>query len=167
MRYRSAIIATITKNIAAFSFVLLGECTTIGLQWQVYKIRIYKCAIIKTRNHLGLSALSKFLRTMRSTFMSMMQNIQQDTWKHMVGEKAATLIEQIMVIGLGSGSTATLLNYALAQRIQNRLRIVDAVPTSEATEQLAGSLGNPLTNLDTHPELDLDIYGADEIDAQL
>lgn len=99
--------------------------------------------------------------------MSMMQNIQQDTWKHMVGEEAAKLIEEGMVIGLGSGSTATFLIYALARRIQNGLRIVGAVPTSQATEQLAGSLDIPLTNLDTHPELDLDIDGADEIDAQL
>lgn len=99
--------------------------------------------------------------------MSMMQNIQQDTWKHMVGEEAAKLIEEGMVIGLGSGSTATFLIYALARRIQNGLRIVGAVPTSQATEQLAGSLDIPLTNLDAHPELDLDIDGADEIDEQL
>src|SRR5579884_3689910 len=104
---------------------------------------------------------------MRSTAMSMMQNIQQNTWKQMVGEEAAKLIEEGMVIGLGSGSTATYLVYALAQRIQAGLSIVGAVPTSEATEQLAGSLGIPLTNLDTHPELDLDIDGADEIDEQL
>ena len=99
--------------------------------------------------------------------MSMMQNIQQDTWKQMVGEEAAKLIEEGMVIGLGSGSTATYLVYALAQRIQNGLRIVGAVPTSEATEQLAASLAIPLTDLETHPELDLDIDGADEIDEQL
>jgi ribose 5-phosphate isomerase A len=97
----------------------------------------------------------------------MQHNIQQDTWKHMVGEEAAKLIEEGMVIGLGSGSTATFMIYALAQRIQNGLRIVGAVPTSQATEELAGSLGIPLTNLDTHPELDLDIDGADEIDAQM
>ena len=99
--------------------------------------------------------------------MSMMQNIQQDTWKQRVGEEAAKLIEDGMVIGLGSGSTATFMIYALAQRIQNGLSIVGAVPSSQATEQLAGNLGIPLTNLDTHPELDLDIDGADEIDEQL
>jgi ribose 5-phosphate isomerase A len=99
--------------------------------------------------------------------MSMQQNIQQDTWKHMVGEEAAKLIEEGMVVGLGSGTTATFLVYALARRIQNGLRIVGAVPTSQATEQLASNLAIPLTNLDMHPELDLDIDGADEIDEQL
>ncbi len=99
--------------------------------------------------------------------MSMMQNIQQDTWKQRVGEEAAKLVEEGMVIGLGSGSTATFMIYALAQRIQTGLSIVGAVPSSQATEQLASNLGIPLTNLDTHPELDLDIDGADEIDEQL
>ncbi len=94
-------------------------------------------------------------------------DIQQDTWKQMVGIAAARLIEDGMVIGLGSGSTAVQLTYALAQRIQEGLRIVGAVPTSKRTEQLAQQLGIPLTTLDDHPELDLDIDGADEIDDSL
>jgi ribose 5-phosphate isomerase A len=93
--------------------------------------------------------------------------IQQDSWKQLAGEVAAKLIEDGMVIGLGSGSTAVYLVYALARRIQAGLSIVGAVPTSKATEELAGNLGIPLTDLDTHPELDLDIDGADEIDGQL
>ncbi len=95
------------------------------------------------------------------------QEIQQDTWKQMVGTAAARLVEDGMVIGLGSGSTAIQLTYALAQRIQQGLRIVGAVPTSKATGQLAHSLGIPLTTLDEHPELDIDIDGADEIDGTL
>src|SRR5579863_2534107 len=95
------------------------------------------------------------------------QNLQQDTWKKMAGVAAAQLIEDGMVIGLGSGSTAVHLIYALAERIQNGLRIVGAVPSSKATEDLAGNLGIPLTTLDAHPLLDLDIDGADEIDSQL
>ena len=97
----------------------------------------------------------------------MQQNIQQDSWKHSVGVAAAQLIEDGMVIGLGSGSTATHLVYALAGRIQTGLRIIGAVPSSKATEDLAGNLGIPLTTLDAHPILDLAIDGADEIDSQL
>ena len=97
----------------------------------------------------------------------MQHEIEQDTWKQLAGEAAARLIEEDMVVGLGSGSTATFMIYALAKRIQAGLRIVGAVPTSQATEQLASNLGIPLTNLDTHPELDLDIDGADEIDEHL
>ena len=95
------------------------------------------------------------------------QETPQDTWKQMVGVAAARLVEDGMVIGLGSGSTAVQLTYALAQRIQEGLRIVGAVPTSKATAQLALQLGIPLTTLDIHPELDIDIDGADEIDSTL
>jgi ribose 5-phosphate isomerase A len=97
----------------------------------------------------------------------MQHNIPQDTWKHLAGEAAAQLIEDGMVIGIGSGSTSAQFIYALARRIQAGLKIVGAVPTSLATEQLANSLNIPLTDLDTYPELDLSIDGADEIDPQL
>ena len=98
---------------------------------------------------------------------AMQNKIQQESWKHLAGVEAAKLVQDGMVIGLGSGSTATHLAYALAERIAAGLRIAGAVPTSQATEQLARNLGIPLTDLDTSPELDLDIDGADEIDEQL
>ena len=87
--------------------------------------------------------------------------------KQLAGEEAAKYIENGMVIGLGTGSTAAYMIQALARRLREGLTIVGAVPTSEATAQLAGDLGIPLTNLDTHPQLDLAIDGADEIDGQL
>ena len=97
-----------------------------------------------------------------------MQNeTTQDQWKRIAGEAAVEFIEAGMVIGIGSGSTAAYMIQALARRLQAGLKIVGAVPTSEATEQLARSLGIPLTNLDTYPELDLAIDGADEVDSHL
>ena len=97
----------------------------------------------------------------------MEDNDQQVKWKRLVGEAAVTFIEEGMVIGLGSGTTATQMIYALGRRIQEGLRIIGAVPTSHASEDLARKLGIPITDLDTHPVLDLDIDGADEIDQQL
>ncbi len=97
----------------------------------------------------------------------MEHNTQQDTWKHLAGEAAAQLIEDGMVLGLGTGTTATQMIYALGRRIQEGLRITGAVATSQASEELARKLGIPLTDLDTHPVLDLAIDGADEIDGQL
>ena len=87
--------------------------------------------------------------------------------KQMAGEEAVKYIENDMVIGIGSGTTAAYMIQALAQRLREGLHIIGAVPTSDATAQLATTLGIPLTNLDTHPQLDLDIDGADEIDGQL
>lgn len=96
-----------------------------------------------------------------------LHNSQQDTWKALVGETAAQLVEDGTVIGLGTGSTANQFIRALGRRVQNGLRIVGAASSSQASQDLAASLGIPLTNLDTHPELDLYIDGADEIDPQL
>jgi ribose 5-phosphate isomerase A len=94
-------------------------------------------------------------------------NTQQDTWKRLAGEAAAQFIEDGMVLGLGTGTTATQLIYAVGRRIQEGLSITGAVATSQASEELARKLGIPLTDLDTHPVLDLAIDGADEIDGQL
>lgn len=91
----------------------------------------------------------------------------QDTWKQMAGVAAAELIRDGMVVGLGTGSTANCFVQALALRIQQGLQIVGAVSSSQATQTLAASLGIPLTDLDTHPELDIYVDGADEIDPHL
>lgn len=87
----------------------------------------------------------------------------QDQWKKAVAEAATKLVEDGMVVGLGSGSTAALFVSALARRISdNRLRIV-GVPTSLQTEQQARSLNIPLATLADQPEIDLTVDGADEV----
>ncbi|HLZ60779.1 MAG TPA: ribose-5-phosphate isomerase RpiA [Ktedonosporobacter sp.] len=95
------------------------------------------------------------------------QNSVQDSWKQLAGSAAAQLIEDGMLIGLGTGSTAAHLLAALAQRIQAGLRIKGAIPSSQTTRAIAEGLGIPLTDLDTYSDLDLYIDGADEIDPQL
>ncbi len=97
----------------------------------------------------------------------MPHNIEQDTWKQMAGTAAAKQVEDGMVVGLGTGSTSTFLIYALAQRVQAGLRITGAISSSQASHDLATNLGIPVTDLDTHPTLDIYIDGADEIDTQL
>ncbi len=67
-----------------------------------------------------------------------------------------------MVVGLGTGSTAALVVEALAERAREGLQVL-GVPTSEATARQARELGIPLTTLQEHPNLDLDIDGADEV----
>jgi ribose 5-phosphate isomerase A len=92
---------------------------------------------------------------------------QQDTWKRLVGEAAAGLVENGMRIGLGSGSTALAFIRALGQRVQAGLHVAGAVASSPASHDLAVSLGIPCGDLDTYPNLDLYIDGADEIDPSL
>ena len=69
-----------------------------------------------------------------------------------------------MLVGLGTGSTAYHLVAALGRRVKDGLRIT-GVPTSEKTASQARSLGIPLSDLGEHPELDLTIDGADEVES--
>src|SRR5437764_9750744 len=92
---------------------------------------------------------------------------ERDRWKQMAGQAAAELVEDGMLIGLGTGSTAKAFIQALGQRVQAGLRIAGAVASSQESANLATSLGIPITTLDLNPELDLYVDGTDEIDTQL
>lgn len=88
--------------------------------------------------------------------------------KQMAAERGASLAESGMVLGLGSGSTATLAVQAIGRRLrEGSLRNVVGVPSSSAIAAVARESGVPLTTLDQHPVLDLDLDGADEVDPHL
>uniref|UniRef100_A0A672HX32 ribose-5-phosphate isomerase n=1 Tax=Salarias fasciatus TaxID=181472 RepID=A0A672HX32_SALFA len=71
------------------------------------------------------------------------------------------------VVGVGSGSTIVYAVDRLAERVrQEKLNIV-CVPTSFQARQLILQHGLTLSDLDRHPELDVAIDGADEVDADL
>jgi ribose 5-phosphate isomerase A len=78
-------------------------------------------------------------------------------------EAAAALVEDGMIVGLGSGSTASLAVEAVGRRTARGLRIV-GIPTSEKTATQARGLGIPLVTLDDRDHIDLTIDGADEIE---
>lgn len=86
----------------------------------------------------------------------------QDAMKRQAAEAAVAEVQDGMVLGLGTGSTAALAVEALAVRVRQGLRVV-GVPTSERTAAQAGSLGIPLATLGEQPRLDLTIDGADEV----
>lgn len=85
--------------------------------------------------------------------------MSQDAQKEAAGAAAAELIEDGMVVGLGTGSTAVFFVRALAARGLD----IRAVPTSEKTAELARELGIPLMTLDDVKSIDLTVDGADEI----
>jgi ribose 5-phosphate isomerase A len=70
------------------------------------------------------------------------------------------------IVGLGTGSTAVYAVRFLGERVQAGLKI-RGIPTSIHTQDLATSLGIPLTTLDEVQEIDVTIDGADEFDPQL
>jgi ribose 5-phosphate isomerase A len=89
-----------------------------------------------------------------------------DQWKRQAAARALTYVEDGMLLGLGTGSTAALFVDLLGERVAGGLK-VNCVATSEATAAQARRLHIPLTTLDEHPILDLTVDGADECDGQL
>lgn len=86
-----------------------------------------------------------------------------DSLKRAAGEAAATLIEDGMVVGLGTGSTAKFAVDAIGARVKAGLKIL-GIPTSEQTAAQARCLGIPLGELTGDRRVDLTIDGADEVD---
>ncbi|MEW5686028.1 MAG: ribose-5-phosphate isomerase RpiA [Pseudomonadota bacterium] len=81
-----------------------------------------------------------------------------DAQKKAAGEAAAALVRSGMVVGLGTGSTAAWFVNAVAARGLDIL----GVPTSQATADLATSLGIRLGELGETKGIDLTVDGADE-----
>jgi ribose 5-phosphate isomerase A len=83
--------------------------------------------------------------------------------KQIAGERAVELVEDGMVVGLGSGKTACYAVRKIAERVSQGLRIT-GVCTSEETRLLAEQLKIPYVDLDDVERIDLTIDGADEVD---
>jgi ribose 5-phosphate isomerase A len=92
----------------------------------------------------------------------------QDQMKQAVAAAAVEQIQDGMVLGLGSGSTAALMIQGLGERLRRgELRDIIGVTTSFQGEVLAAELGIPLQSLNAVDRIDLAIDGADEVDPAL
>ncbi len=84
-------------------------------------------------------------------------------WKRAAAQAAVELVSDGMIVGIGTGSTATFAIHALADRMRTGLRF-RGIPSSDHSAALATSLGIPLTTFADHPQIDLTIDGADEVE---
>jgi ribose 5-phosphate isomerase A len=91
-------------------------------------------------------------------------NLEQE--KQSVAREALRFIHDGDIVGLGTGSTFNFLLSPLAERVRRGLKI-KCIATSNQTAKAAAELGIPLTTLDEHQEINVDIDGADEIDPEL
>ncbi len=89
-----------------------------------------------------------------------------EDFKRIAAEKALEFVEDGMVLGLGTGSTAAYFVKGLGERVKQGLRVSGA-PTSRATEALALEWGVPLIDLSKCDHIDLTVDGADEFDPWL
>ncbi|QCC48817.1 ribose-5-phosphate isomerase RpiA [Halobellus limi] len=89
-----------------------------------------------------------------------------DDQKRRAGERAAELVAEGDVVGLGTGSTAAHAIRAIGRAVDEGLD-VRGVPTSFDSRALARQSGIPICSLDEVDGVDLAIDGADQIDADL
>lgn len=83
--------------------------------------------------------------------------------KAAAAQSAAALVTDGMIVGLGTGSTASCALESLGRRVREGLSIV-GIPTSENTAAQAKTLGIKLSSLADVPQIDMTIDGADEVE---
>lgn len=88
-----------------------------------------------------------------------------DEPKQAAAKKALELVQDGMLLGLGSGATARYFTEGVGRMITEGLK-VRAVPTSRATAEMAAELGIPIVT-ELVGQIDLTVDGADEVDPAL
>lgn len=87
--------------------------------------------------------------------------------KEIAAREAVKYVEDGMVVGLGSGSTATIAIKLIGQKISEEGIDIVGIPTSTASDLLGRAVGIRIGELDEHREVDITIDGADEVDPRL
>jgi ribose 5-phosphate isomerase A len=84
--------------------------------------------------------------------------------KQRAAEAALNFVQNGMILGLGTGSTADFFLIALSNAIkEGKLRDIRGVPTSRQSERRSEQLGIPLATLVDCPHSDVTVDGADEV----
>jgi len=86
--------------------------------------------------------------------------------KKMAASEAVKYVDDDMVVGLGSGTTATIAIKLLGEKVKEGLSII-GIPTSKESERVAEEAGITIGELRARPPVDLTIDGADEVDPNL
>jgi ribose 5-phosphate isomerase A len=88
--------------------------------------------------------------------------VNRDALKRAAALRAIDEVQDGMVVGLGTGSTAAFVVEGLGARVAQGLKVV-GIPTSERTAAQARRLGISIATFAEHQRLDLTIDGADEV----
>jgi len=89
-----------------------------------------------------------------------------DQEKQAAAQASLRFVHDGDIVGLGTGSTASIAVRLLGDRVRDGLKI-RGIPTSVETQELATQLKIPLLTLDDVQQIDVTIDGADEVDPQL
>lgn len=99
---------------------------------------------------------------------SLSSNMSLEAAKKLAAHKAVDdYVVDHMALGIGSGSTIVYAVERLKQRVNDERLNVVCIPTSFQARQLIVENGLRLGDLESNPELDCAIDGADEVDEQM
>jgi len=87
-----------------------------------------------------------------------------DSAKRAAAEYAVKYVQDSMIVALGSGSTVYFMIQKLGQRVREEGLKIQAVPSSDRSEQLARELNIPVLDVSAVSRMDVGIDGADEVD---
>ncbi|MBS9336824.1 ribose-5-phosphate isomerase RpiA [Fructobacillus papyrifericola] len=93
--------------------------------------------------------------------------MDQDRQKKNAARAALNEVQDGMVVGLGTGSTAAYFIQALSNRVHEENWRIETVATSKESAELARSLGLIVKDIDEVSAIDLTVDGADEVDPKL
>jgi len=94
-------------------------------------------------------------------------SVDRSQQKKNAGYRAAEYVEDGMVVGLGTGSTAKYAIEKIGQRKKEENLEIVGIPTSSETEKRAKKAGIDIVELDHADKIDLTIDGADEVDPNM
>jgi len=86
----------------------------------------------------------------------------QNISKKNAAKEAIKFVENGMIVGLGTGSTAKIAVELLGKKLSNDFQI-KGMPTSIATKEQAKKIGIELVDIDEYDNIDIAIDGADEV----
>jgi|SRR2546425_6363156 len=93
---------------------------------------------------------------------------QRNEYKRLAAHHAVESVKSGMVVGLGHGTTAAFAIARIGELLRaGTLNNIVGIPCSRVTEAEARRSGIPTGMLESHPEIDLTIDGADEVDPRL
>jgi ribose 5-phosphate isomerase A len=90
----------------------------------------------------------------------------KDAEKEAAARASLKYVRDGQIVGLGSGSTASIAIRLLGERVRAGMRI-RGIPSSIASQDLAVQLGIPLVTFEEVQHIDVTIDGADEFDPAL
>ena len=84
--------------------------------------------------------------------------------KKIAADKAISFVQNGMILGLGTGTTAYWAIEGIGARIKKEGLRLEAIATSKQSETQARSLGIPILSFADIDQIDLTVDGADEVD---